>query len=52
LSGVIDLGKFSLGGGINNLTAEKYFTRRINTYRSGILPEDGRTGYLSFGAKF
>lgn len=53
LSGVIDLGKFSLGGGINNLTDEKYFTRRINTYPGpGILPGDGRTFYLSFGAKF
>ncbi|HYV92580.1 MAG TPA: TonB-dependent receptor [Chitinophagales bacterium] len=53
LSGVIDFGKFSLTGGINNLTDKKYFTRRINTYPGpGILPGDGRTGYLSFGAKF
>jgi Fe(3+) dicitrate transport protein len=53
LSGVIDFGKFNLKGGINNFTDEKYFTRRINTYPGpGILPGDGRTGYLSFGAKF
>ncbi len=53
LNGVIDFGKFSVKGGINNLTDEKYFTRRISTYPGpGILPGDGRTGYLSFGAKF
>jgi len=52
VSGVVDFGKFNLKGGINNFTNEKYFTRRINTYPGpGILPGDGRTFYLSFGAK-
>ncbi|MFI5134306.1 MAG: TonB-dependent receptor domain-containing protein [Chitinophagales bacterium] len=52
LNAVVDLGKFNLKGGINNLTDEKYFTRRINTYPGpGILPGDGRTFYLSFGVK-
>ncbi|MCY7409433.1 MAG: TonB-dependent receptor, partial [Chitinophagales bacterium] len=52
LNGVVDLGKFNLKGGINNLGNEKYFTRRINTYPGpGILPGDGRTFYISFGAR-
>ncbi|MEP7129208.1 MAG: TonB-dependent receptor, partial [Chitinophagales bacterium] len=53
LTAVMDLGKFNLKGGINNLSDEKYFTRRINTYPGpGILPGDGRTFFLSFGAIF
>lgn len=52
-TGVVDFGRFNLKGGINNLTNEKYFTRRINTYPGpGILPGDGRTFFVSFGAKF
>ncbi|MBX7139986.1 MAG: TonB-dependent receptor [Chitinophagales bacterium] len=52
MSGVIDFGKYNLRGGINNLLNDKYFTRRINTYPGpGILPGDGRTFYIGFGAK-
>jgi Fe(3+) dicitrate transport protein len=52
LSGVIEFGKFNLSYGINNLTGITYYTRRINTYPGpGILPGDGRTFYLGFGAK-
>jgi Fe(3+) dicitrate transport protein len=44
---------FRLSGGINNMTDAHYFTRRINMYPGpGILPADGRTGYLSFGMNF
>lgn len=40
--------KFSL----NNLTDEKYFTRRATGYPGpGILPSDGRSFLVSFGAK-
>jgi len=52
MSGVIEFGKFNLNYGINNLTNCHYYTRRINTYPGpGILPGDGRTFYLGFGAK-
>jgi Fe(3+) dicitrate transport protein len=44
--------QFHLSGGINNLTNEKYFNRRITMYPGpGILPADGRTFYISFGMK-
>ncbi|HEX5150869.1 MAG TPA: TonB-dependent receptor [Parafilimonas sp.] len=40
--------QFSISGGINNLTNEKYFNRRITMYPGpGILPADGRTFYVS-----
>ncbi len=40
-------------GGINNLTDERYFTRRAGGYPGpGILPADGRTFYVSAGIKF
>ncbi len=52
LSGVVEFGKFNVNFGINNLTNEAYFTRRISTYPGpGILPGDGRTFYVSLGAK-
>jgi Fe(3+) dicitrate transport protein len=52
MSGVVEFGKFNLNYGINNLTNCQYYTRRINTYPGpGILPGDGRTFYLGFGAK-
>jgi Fe(3+) dicitrate transport protein len=49
--------KFSKGlnlkAGINNLTDARYFTRRAGGYPGpGALPGDGRTFFLSVGAKF
>lgn len=39
--------------GINNLTNEKYFTRRAGGYPGpGALPSDGRNFFISVGAKF
>ena len=44
---------YNLKAGINNLTNERYFTRRSGGYPGpGILPADGRTFYLSGGIKF
>jgi len=44
--------QYHLSAGINNLTNEKYFNRRITFYPGpGILPADGRTFYISFGLK-
>lgn len=41
-----------VSGGVNNLTDEKYFNRRITMYPGpGILPADGRTFYITFGLK-
>jgi Fe(3+) dicitrate transport protein len=43
----------SIKTGINNLTNEKYFTRRAGGYPGpGALPADGRTFFFSIGAKF
>jgi Fe(3+) dicitrate transport protein len=49
--------KFSKGlnlkAGINNLTDARYFTRRAGGYPGpGVLPADGRTFFVSVGAKF
>jgi Fe(3+) dicitrate transport protein len=49
--------KFSKGlnikAGVNNLTDARYFTRRAGGYPGpGALPGDGRTFFLSVGAKF
>ena len=49
--------KFSKGlnikAGINNLFDERYFTRRAGGYPGpGVLPGDGRTFFVSVGAKF
>ena len=39
--------------GINNLTNQNYFTRRSGGYPGpGVLPADGRSVFLSFGATF
>ena len=44
---------FNLKAGINNLFDEKYFTRRAGGYPGpGVLPADGRTFFVSVGAKF
>lgn len=43
---------FNIKAGINNLTDERYFTRRAGGYPGpGALPADGRTFFLSIGAK-
>jgi Fe(3+) dicitrate transport protein len=43
----------SIKAGINNLLDERYFTRRAGGYPGpGALPADGRTFFVSVGAKF
>ncbi len=45
--------KLQLKSGINNLGNARYFTRRAGGYPGpGVLPADGRTFFLSVGAKF
>lgn len=47
------MGKYSLKGGVNNLSNEVYATRRSGGYPGpGLLPGNGRTFYVSIGAKF
>jgi Fe(3+) dicitrate transport protein len=47
------LKNYNIKAGINNLTNERYFTRRAGGYPGpGILPADGRIGYVSVGVKF
>ena len=47
------LKNYNLKAGINNLTDQRYFTRRAGGYPGpGILPADGRIGYVSLGVKF
>lgn len=44
---------YNIKGGINNLTNQKYATRRAGGYPGpGILPADGLTWFVSFGIKF
>lgn len=44
---------FTLETGINNLTNEMYFTRRAAGYPGpGIIPSDGRSGYLTVSVTF
>ena len=44
---------YNIKAGVNNLTDERYFTRRAGGYPGpGILPADGRTFYVSAGIKF
>lgn len=44
---------YNVKAGVNNLTDEKYFTRRAGGYPGpGLLPADGRTFFVSFGAIF
>ncbi|WP_342647916.1 TonB-dependent receptor [Mucilaginibacter sp. CSA2-8R] len=47
--------KYNIRMGVNNLTDNKYFTRRTETLvylGNGILPGDGRSCYITLGAKF
>ncbi|MCY7359896.1 MAG: TonB-dependent receptor [Rudanella sp.] len=42
--------RYSIRAGVNNLTNAVYFTRRAGGYPGpGVLPADGRSGYLSVG---
>lgn len=44
--------RYVLRAGINNLTDERYFTRRAGGYPGpGLMPADGRTFYITFGLK-
>jgi Fe(3+) dicitrate transport protein len=44
---------FNIKAGINNLTDARYFTRRAGGYPGpGVLPGDGRTWFVSVGARF
>ncbi len=46
------LHSYRISAGVNNITDEHYFNRRITMYPGpGILPADGRTFYVSFGVK-
>jgi Fe(3+) dicitrate transport protein len=43
---------YNIKTGLNNATDKRYFTRRTGGYPGpGILPADGRTFFISFGAK-
>jgi Fe(3+) dicitrate transport protein len=45
--------RFKLEGNVNNLTDERYFTRRATGYPGpGIIPSDNRTFYLTMQVKF
>ena len=44
--------RYVVRAGVNNLTDARYFTRRASGYPGpGILPADGRTGYVSVGLR-
>jgi Fe(3+) dicitrate transport protein len=44
--------RYIVRAGVNNLTDERYFTRRAGGYPGpGILPADGRTVYMSVGLR-
>lgn len=50
LSAKYQLGRFTLESGVNNLTNEKYFTRRATGYPGpGIIPAKIRNFYISVG---
>lgn len=47
------LKNYNIKSGINNLTNTSYATRRAGGYPGpGLIPNDGRTFYISIGAKF
>jgi Fe(3+) dicitrate transport protein len=44
---------YNIKAGVNNLANKKYFTRRAGGYPGpGVLPADGRSVFISFGAIF
>jgi len=45
-------GKYNLRAGVNNLNDARYVTRRAGGYPGpGLLPANGRTGFISIGAR-
>ncbi|WP_448518063.1 TonB-dependent receptor domain-containing protein [Rhodoflexus sp.] len=47
------LQRYNVRAGVNNLTDERYFTRRAGGYPGpGIMPGEGRNWYFSVGARF
>ena len=53
LSGTYNWRNFTVEAGVNNLMDEKYFTRRAAGYPGpGIIPSEGRSFYVTLGAKF
>lgn len=45
--------KYNFKAGINNIADEQYFTRRAGGYPGpGLMPANGRTAFVSIGAKF
>lgn len=52
LSATYRIANYTFKGGMNNLTNEKYFTRRSGGYPGpGLMPSDARSFYLSLGVK-
>jgi Fe(3+) dicitrate transport protein len=44
--------RYSFAGGLNNLTNNRYFTRRAESYPGpGIIPSDGRSFYVTVGVR-
>ncbi|MBC7743547.1 MAG: TonB-dependent receptor, partial [Flavobacterium sp.] len=53
LSMTIKAGRYNLKAGSNNLSDNRYFTKRTDEYPGpGIIPSIGRTFYVGLGAKF
>ncbi|MEJ7679918.1 MAG: TonB-dependent receptor [Segetibacter sp.] len=47
------INRYSLKGGINNITDKTYFTQRTDEYPGpGIIPSSGRSFYFGISAKF
>ncbi len=47
------MNRFNLSAGVNNIADVKYATRRAGGYPGpGIMPGNGRTFFVSLGAKF
>jgi Fe(3+) dicitrate transport protein len=52
-SSTLKIKNFNLKAGMNNLTDNRYFTKRTDEYPGpGIIPSIGRSFYFSFGVRF
>ena len=52
-SSTLKIKNFNLKAGVNNLSDERYFTKRTDEYPGpGIIPSIGRSFYVGFGVKF
>jgi Fe(3+) dicitrate transport protein len=52
-SSTLKIRNFNIKVGVNNLSDERYFTKRTDEYPGpGIIPSIGRSFYLGFGVKF